>query len=100
MVSMGTSILANPVVVSLVVGALSVYLAHPGHPHDIPARNPAPPTPQSLDGTWSVNEDLTRLGKFMAKGLIQRAETVFVKDRVNCDEAYATDVRVSATQHS
>lgn len=88
----GAGTIAWGFVLALAVGAFAIYLGHPGHPHQLPPRNPSPPVPHPLEDAWAVNEDLTRIGRFMARGFIRRAETVFVKDRENCEKSYATDV--------
>lgn len=78
---------------SAAVAVIAVLLSAIPHPHLISAPDHNAPGPAKAIGKWALNNDLGRIGKLMAKGHISGAESLFVKDPLNCDSIHATDVR-------
>jgi sugar lactone lactonase YvrE len=78
---------------SSIVALAAIWLALETFPHTLPVKAPFTPRPAPLSGEWEPNDELSKTGVFIAKDKILCAETVFVKDKDNCDQVFAPDSR-------
>lgn len=75
----------------------AILLGARDHPHQVAHPDRNPPVAEAVEsGRWNPdlprNDDLGAVGRFLARGKVHFAETVFTKDDENCGEIFATDV--------